>query len=161
MKRINPDHVRAIKNAIAGSSFPALLSMEPVDLGIGYAVIQIDVQEKHRQLIGVVHGGVLAALIDTVTFWAVYYEIDDPDAWLVSVDLKLNYLAPAAGGRIIGRGTSKKIGARICYATAAATDENGDLLAHGAATLMVVKGKRPGGGESFPPKFVEPSTPRR
>ncbi len=152
-KAPNPDHVRAIRELIAGSAFPALLSMDPVDLGIGYAVIGIDVQEKHRQLMGVVHGGVLASLIDTVAFWAVYYEIEDPEAWLVSVDLKLNYLAPATGDRITGRGESKRIGAKICYATAQATDEKDRLLAHGAATLMVVKGGRPDRESGFPPKF--------
>jgi uncharacterized protein (TIGR00369 family) len=149
----NPDHVQAIRELIAGSAFPALLSMDPVDIGMGYAVIQIDVQEKHRQLIGVVHGGVLASLIDTVAFWAVYYEVEDPEAWLVSVDLKLNYLAPTTGGRITGRGESKRIGARICYATAQATDENGRLLAHGAASLMIVAGGRPDRQNGFPPKF--------
>ena len=154
-KRINPDHVRAVMSAIAGSPFPALLSMKPLDLGVGHAAIGIDVQEKHRQLLGVVHGGVLASLIDTAAFWAVYYEIEDPDAWLVSVDLRLNYLASAAGGRIIGKGTRKRIGGKLCYAVAEATDETGGLLAHGAATLMVVKGKRPGGASPFPPKFLE------
>ena len=153
-KRPNPDHVRAVMEAIAASPFPALLSMEPMDLGVGYAVIGVDVQAKHRQLLGVVHGGVLASLIDTVAFWAVYYEIDDPEAWLVSVDLRLNYLAAATGGRITGRGKSKRVGGKICYAVAEATDEAGTLLAHGTATLMVVKGKRPNRDKPFPPKFT-------
>ncbi len=154
-KRPNPDHVRAVMAAIAASPFPALLSMEPVDIGVGYAVIGIDIGDKHRQLMGVVHGGVLASLIDTVAFWAVYYEIDDPSAWLVSVDLRLNYLAPADGGRITGRGESKRVGGKICYAVAEATDASGTLLAHGTATLMVVKGRRPNRGEPFPPKFIK------
>ncbi len=153
-KRPNPDHVRAVMEAIAASPFPALLSMEPMDLGVGYAVIGLDVQAKHRQLMGVVHGGVLASLIDTAAFWAVYYEIDDPDAWLVSVDLRLNYLAAANKGRLSVRGTSKKIGVRLCYAVAEVTDGAGGLLAHGTATLMVVKGKRPNRDRPFPPKFI-------
>ena len=153
-KRPNPDHVRAVMAAIAASPFPALLSMEPMDLGVGYAVIGIDIHAKHRQLMGVVHGGVLASLIDTAAFWAVYYEIDDPDAWLVSVDLRLNYLAAADEGRLTVRGTSKKIGGRICYAVAEVTDGAGRLLAHGSAALMVMKGKRPDRGEPFPPKFI-------
>ena len=41
----------------------------------------------HLQAYGIVHGGVLATLIDTATFWSVYLRIPE-DAGLVNIDLK-------------------------------------------------------------------------
>ena len=108
MKRPNPAHVSAIRDFIARSPFPTLLSMRPTELAVGRATLEIEIAEKHRQLLGVVHGGVIASLIDTATFWSVYYAIDDPDAWLTTVDLKLNFLAPARQGRLIARGRQKR-----------------------------------------------------
>lgn len=155
MKRPNPAHVSAIRDFIARSPFPTLLSMRPTELAVGRATLEIEIAEKHRQLLGVVHGGVIASLIDTATFWSVYYAIDDPDAWLTTVDLKLNFLAPARQGRLIARGRQKKVGGTLCYATASVTDDADTLLAHGAATLMVLKNARPSVDVQFPEKFLD------
>jgi len=87
--------------------------MKLIDIGIGFAVLEIDTEKKHMQLLGAVHGGVLASLIDTVAFWAVYYGIENHDAWLTSVDLKLNYLAPATSGMLIAKGRQIKVGGKF------------------------------------------------
>lgn len=151
----NPEHIKTLSRLINRSAFPALLSMELTDIGAGFAVFELEIEKKHMQLSGVVHGGVLASLIDTVAFWAVYYGIEDPEAWLVSVDLKLNYLAPAAAGKLFSRGRQIKIGRRLCYADAEVFDAGGKILAHGASTLLVIPNEGPPFQGSFPPKFIE------
>jgi len=154
MKKPNPAHIQRLSELFNISPFPALLSMKLADIGIGYAVIEADIEEKHRQLLGVVHGGMLATLIDTVAFWAVYYDIEDPDAWLTSVDLKLNYLAPAVSGKLFAKGLQIKVGKTLCYAEAEVTNGEGELIAHGTATLMVLKESEVMKKYPFPPKFL-------
>ena len=155
MKKPNPEHIKSICNLVNISPYPSLLSMKLVDIGIGYAVIEIDIRKKHMQLLGAVHGGVLASLIDTVAFWAVYYGLKNHDAWLTSVDLKLNYLAPAVSGKLIARGRQIKIGGKLCYAEAQVNTGDDKLIAHGTATLMIMPELKMTANLTFPPKFID------
>ena len=154
MKKPNPEHVAKVKQLVRESPFPSLLSLEMTDIGLGYAVIEIDIQPKHMQLMGAVHGGVLASLVDTVTYWSVYYGIDDPDAWLTTVDLKVNYLAPITSGRLIARGRQIKVGRKLGYASAEVHSQAGDIIAHGVSTLFILKDISITGDITFPPKFI-------
>jgi uncharacterized protein (TIGR00369 family) len=113
---------------------------------------KIDVAHKHLQPLGHVHGGVFASIIDAATFWAVFYGVEE-SAGATSVDLKLNYLAPARSGKLIARGRQLKLGRTLGYADAEVTDESGRLLAHGTSTLMVLHGKGIVNA-SLPPKFL-------
>lgn len=150
----NPEHVKKLASLVNRSYFPALLSMRMQRLDAGIAEFAVDIEEKHRQLMGVVHGGVFATLIDTAAFWAVYYAVEDERRWLTSVDLKLNYLAPATGGTLVARGRQIKAGATLCYADATVTDEGGKVLAHGSSTLMIIPVTGPAAKASLPPKFL-------
>ena len=154
MRTPNPDHIESIKKLVRQSPFPSLLSMELTDIGIGYAVIEIQVESKHMQLMGAVHGGVLASLVDTVTYWSVYYGIEDPDKWLATVDLKVNYLAASGSGRLTARGRQIKVGKKLCYASAEVHDDNGTIVAHGASTLMILNGVNLTQPIDFPDKFI-------
>jgi uncharacterized protein (TIGR00369 family) len=73
---------------------------------------------------------------------------------VTTVDLKLNYLAPARAGRLIARGRRIKLGKALGYAEATVTAEDGKILAHGTSTLMVLEGKAPRMDTPFLPKFV-------
>ncbi|MCP4693650.1 MAG: PaaI family thioesterase [Desulfobacterales bacterium] len=155
MRTPNPAHVEYVKRVVARSPFPSLLSMKLVDIGVGCSAISIDLEKKHMQLIGLVHGGVYASLIDTAAWWAAYYGVEEEDAGLKSVDLKLNYLAPTMGGRLLARGRQIKTGRTLCYADVEVTDENGEVKAHGASTIIVAPGKgRFHVDFPAPPKFL-------
>lgn len=155
MKTPNPQHIQAIMDIPRKSPYPALLGMRFRDIGAGYARMELDLETKHTQLLGLVHGGVLAALMDNVTFWSVWFGVADPDAWLVTVDLKINYLAPARCEKLLAAGRQIKAGTRLCYADGEIRDENQTLLAHGTATLMVYYGGAPGPELKLPPKFLD------
>ena len=155
MKKPNPEHIKTICDQVNISPYPSLLSMNLVDIDIGFAVVEIVTKEKHMQLLGAVHGGVLASLIDTVAFWAVYYGIENHNAWLTSVDLKLNYLAPATSGKLIARGRQIKVGGKLCYAEAQVNTEDNRIIAHGSSTLMIMHELKMPEKFIFPPKFIE------
>ena len=101
------------------------------------------------------HGGVFASIIDAAAFWAVYYEIEDQNTGATTVDLKLNYLAPAVCGKLIARGRQIKLGKTLGYAEAEVTAANGKILAHGTSTLMLLPGKGLTSEPSLPAKFNE------
>ena len=155
MRKINPEYVKRL-NAIAnGSPYFSLISMEIRNIGSGFSALEIELNKKHLQPYGFVHGGVFASIIDAACFWAVYCNIEDTDTGITTVDLKLNFLAPAKSGKLIAKGRQIKLGKTLGYADAEVTDEKGNILAHGSSTLMVLSGKGLKPTPPLPPKFLE------
>lgn len=155
MKKPNSEYIKRINEIVNCSPYFDLLSMRLLDAGIGYSVLEIEVSKKHLQPFGFVHGGVFASIIDAAAFWSVYYGIEDQNAGVTTVDLKLNYLAPAASGKLIAKGRQIKIGKTLGYAEAEVTDATGKILAHGTSTVIILSGRAIEADPPLPPKFIE------
>lgn len=138
--KANPEYIRKIQHIVGKAPFPKHMAMNLIEMEVGRAKIELLLSTVHLQPFGLVHGGVIATLIDTATFWAVFMSLDE-DAGLVNVDLKLNYLRPATHGRLHAQGRSIKEGKSLCYSEATVFDDLGTLLAHGTSTLMILPGK--------------------
>jgi uncharacterized protein (TIGR00369 family) len=154
MKKINPDYVARVNELVNRCPFFDLLSMQLRAVDRGYSLIEAELSRKHLQMYGVVHGGVFAAIIDAAAFWALYYDIEDESAGVTTVELKLNFLAPAVSGRLAARGRQVKVGRTLGYAEAEVTDEDGRLLAHGTSTVIIMPGKLLAAEPPLPPKFT-------
>lgn len=134
--------------------------MPVMDIGMGYSLVELNIGTKHLNPFGGLHGGVYASAIDTAAYWAVYCELDE-GAGLISIDLKVDYLAPANSGKMLIKGHRIKIGKTMCLAEATAYDQNDKWLAHGISKMMVTQGLQTiGDAMSFlgnvhlPPKFI-------
>jgi uncharacterized protein (TIGR00369 family) len=160
MSKLNPLHVEAVIELINKGPFFKHLSMMVKELGVGYATVELGISNEHLNPFGGLHGGVYASAIDTAAYWAVYCEVDE-DTGLVSIDLKVDYLAAINAGKLIVKGRSLKIGRTMCLAEATILDQNGKWLAHGSSKLMVTKDLQAMeniidfvGGKSLPPKNI-------
>ena len=94
---LNPAYLSALYRLINTSPFPSHLPMRVVDVTLDTSRVELDIDACHIQPFGIVHGGVIATLVDTATFWAGFGPIAE-DAGLVNVDLKLNYLQTVSSG---------------------------------------------------------------
>lgn len=137
MKKPNPDYLEQVGKLVNRCPYFELLSMKLLDVGVGFSVLEIDLSKKHLQPFGFVHGGVFASIIDAAAFWAIFFEVEDQNSGVTTVDLKLNYLAPAAAGKLIAKGRQIKLGKTLGYADAEVSDDNNKLLAHGTSTVMI------------------------
>ena len=151
MRRVNGEYVRYLLTLVNGSPFPAYLPFRLVSIGLEEARVELDIGRNHLQPLGTVHGGVIATLIDTATYWAAFLALPE-DAGLVNVDLKLNYLRPVSQGQLIAEGRCLRAGRSISYAESHVSDGDGRLVAHGTSTLMALPGK---GIEIGVDKFLE------
>jgi uncharacterized protein (TIGR00369 family) len=140
MQKPNPEYIRRLLERVNQSPFPQHLSMRLVSIAPDRALVELIVADCHFQPFGVVHGGVLATLIDTATFWSAFMRLPE-DTGLVNIDLKLNYLKPVSSGLLIAKGRCVKSGRTLSYAEAGVEDADGNLLAHGTSTLMALPGK--------------------
>ncbi len=137
---VNAPYIQALQDLVRDAPFPRLMGMRLEAIDVDSATIVLDIDERHFQPFGIVHGGVLATLIDTATFWAAFLRLP-PHAGLVNIDLKLNYLQPANAGRLTATGRCIRPGRTLSYTEAHVYDERGELLAHGTSTLMALPGR--------------------
>ena len=161
MKHVNPKHIDALLELINRGPFFELLSMKVCELGIGYAKVEVDLQQKHYNPFGAIHGGVYSSIIDTAAYWSAYCELDENTGY-TSIDLSVNNLSMMREGKIFVEGKSIKIGRSTCLAEAYVKDKDGKLLAHGISKLMILNGKQSikhaletMGYQSLPPKFID------
>ena len=141
MPIVNPDHIKAVIDLINKGPYFQLLSMKVSAMGEGFAKIETDVQKKHLNPFGGVHGGVYSSLIDTATYWAVYCDIAE-NAGLISLDVKVDNLAPVKDGHLVVEGKRIKAGRSVCIAEATIIDGRGKYLAYGTSKQMVLPGKQ-------------------
>ena len=152
MKVLNPEHVKAVTAVINNCPYFKLLSAELKSLEWGESYLELEVQEKHFQPYGIVHGGVCASILDAAAFWAIYAGFEEV-VGLTTVEMKINYLAPVSEGRLIAKGRCIKAGKTICLGDAVIHDDKDRLVAHGTSTVMVLDSMLIKNQEGFPPKF--------
>ena len=159
MRQLNREHIDALIELINHGPYFELLDMKICELDIGYARVETDMQRKHFNPFGAIHGGVYSSILDTAAYWAIYCELDE-QAGYTSIDVTINNLSMINEGKMIVEGKSIKVGSSMCLAEATAKDEKGKLLAYGTSKMMILKGKQSinhaietMGYPPLPPKF--------
>ena len=140
MAKLNKAYIEKLMETVNTSPFPKHLRMRLVSISLDQATVKLETGQCHLQPFGIVHGGVMATLIDTATFWSAFLRLPEDDG-LVNIDLKLNYLKSIVSGVITAEGRCIRAGRSISYAEARVMDKEGSLIAHGTSTLMVLQGK--------------------
>ncbi|MGE0095020.1 MAG: PaaI family thioesterase [Alphaproteobacteria bacterium] len=120
------------------SPFVASLGLRVVEAEFGRCVFECDIAEQHNNALGIAHGGLAAALIDSATGSAALTTQDAGGA-STTLELKVNFVRPMTPktGRVRCEGKIIHQGKRIATAEARLTDLQGKLYAHGSATLML------------------------
>ena len=137
---LNPEYLTRLYQIVNDSPFPSHLPMRLTGMTMDTSRVELDIARCHMQPFGIVHGGVIATLVDTATFWAGIGPLPEGSG-LVNVDLKLNYLESATKGRLIATGRRIRTGRTTSYSEAYVHTEEGRLVAHGTSTLMALPDK--------------------
>lgn len=109
----------------------------------GEVEIELPFRDDLTQQHGFIHAGVITTLVDTACGYAAY-TLMPPDASVLTVEFKANFVSPAAGERFRARGTVVKAGRTlsVCSGEVYARGEAGEkLVATMLATIMTVRGR--------------------
>ena len=139
MLSLNPDHIEALSALINKAPYFQLLSMKIIDIDFGRSRVEVELENKHLNPFGGLHGGVYSSIIDTAAYWACYCDLSE-EVGLISIDLTVNNLSTLKDGKLIIEGKRLKTGRSICLAEAVVTDTQGKLLAQGISKQMVLEG---------------------
>ena len=121
--------------------FAELLGIRPGESGDGVGTALMTVEDKHRQRAGVVQGGILVALADYAFFRACRSVLNEGEH-AVTIELKLNFIAPARDGELTAHSRIKSRGGRIIVGDMEIFGEEGRLIATGIGTYMTVYDRR-------------------
>ena len=123
------------------------LGIRLVRLNRGRSELRLKLTRSLTQSSGVAHGGLAASLIDSAVGLALCTLVES-DQMISTVEMNVNYLAPARPGPVRARGIIIQKGRRIAVGEAVVF--NGEkMVAKGLVTYMILQGKRK--------KFIEGS----
>ena len=97
--------------------------------------------------IGMVHGGVVCTLADTVIGCAVHSTLDAGVDY-TSIDLQIAYLRPltSSSGLVVATGTVVRPGRRVAFARADITDGAGRPVCEATGSCLVIDAREPTAG---------------
>jgi len=141
LNKLNPKNVALIKRLACAMPFYKYLGITLTGLDWGSAEIQLKVTRKLIQSAGFAHGGVTAALVDSAVGLALATMVNPRDS-ITTIELHVNFIAPAKIGYLKARGLILHRGKRTGVGDAEVRDQDGVLIAKGSATYMIIKNGR-------------------
>jgi uncharacterized protein (TIGR00369 family) len=93
-----------IKANDASGGLPGFLGVKFVEFGPGRLVAEMEVKREHLTPFEIIHGGIMAALVDHV-LGCVLYPLMPRGAWAATTEFKLNYLAAVKSGKLTAEST--------------------------------------------------------
>ena len=137
----NPDFERATRSMFAGQPFMDHIGALLTAVAPGHAEIRLPFRHALTQHDGFFHGGLIATLADNAG-GAAGYTVIPAGKGLLTVEFKVNILAPGQGDALIARGRVVRAGRSLIVSAAevyAAQAGREVLCAAHLMTLMVVE----------------------
>lgn len=115
-----------------------LIAMTAVSVGEGTVEFRCRPDESAYNPIGVVHGGLVCTLLDSVAGCAVHSTLP-AGVGFTSLEIKVSYLRPVRQGQgeLTATGRVTKPGRRAAFADGEVRDEDGRLIATASSTCLV------------------------
>lgn len=126
--------------------FFKLIGLELIDVEPKWSKTRIGFRPELRNPNGVLHGGVIATLIDTGISQAMlmtdeYQKVRDTKGSMTSVDLRVRYLRPVGDGHVTCEARITHLGKRIGHANAVVTNAEGKEVALGESIILLSLGE--------------------
>lgn len=141
VKTYNPDFKNTINEKLERQFFMQLLGFKVTSIEEGRLEGELPLQQAHKQHKGFVHGGVIATIADIVAGFAAV-SLVPKDHHVVTVELKVSYLNPGLGDKLIAKGWVLKQGRKLnfCEAEVYAVSGNEEpvLVAKASATMATL-----------------------
>ncbi|MAS06314.1 MAG: phenylacetic acid degradation protein [Ahrensia sp.] len=134
---------KRVRDSFARQPAMATMGAAMVEVREGHVVLEMDYDEKLTQQHGFLHGGVVAAVLDSACGYAALTLLP-ADAGILTIEFKVNLLAPARGERFRFEGDVVKPGRTISVIDGVAhaiREGETKRIATMTATMMTVTGR--------------------
>ncbi|TMG85512.1 MAG: PaaI family thioesterase [Betaproteobacteria bacterium] len=140
---LNSDYEARVRDSFARQGAMRLLGARLAEVRAGYCAIELPYRDDLTQQHGYVHAGIVGAIVDSAGGYA-GFTLFPKDASVLTVEYKLNLLAPAAGERLVAQATVLKPGRTLAITRGEVYAEargQRTLCAVMQQTLIVLAGK--------------------
>ena len=121
-----------------------LLGIEFVEAGDGRCTMRLEVEERHENPMGTLHGGIVCDLADAAMGMAYYSTLADGESF-TTLELKVNFLRPFRRGMLLARGRVVHGGRTVGLTECDVVDADERLIAHATSTCMTLRGEAAAG----------------
>ena len=130
---------QVIAGEIANVPIGDHLGFRLVEVEPGRIVLAGTPDERSYNLIGTVHGGWTAAILDTAMALA-SLSLLDHESNFTTLDFKINFLRPMTTtiGEVRAEGKVVHGGRRVSLSESRLADQDGKLIAHGTSTCLIL-----------------------
>ncbi len=122
------------------SPYWKLLGIELVDVKKGWAKVRLPFDKKLVHPLGIAHGGAIFSPADSAVAMALIGMVEKDETFL-TIEMKINYLAPFTNGEIIAEARIIHKGRNTALGDITVKNGNGELVAKALATYMIVPKK--------------------
>jgi len=134
VKPLAQDLEANLRERLAHNPFVQFMGVEVPELGEGYARFTLEIRPDFHNSQGFLQGGVIAALADEAVAYALFSLV--PEGEMIStVEMKVNFLAPAQTGVIEAQAHIRKRGRTLSLGEVEVTQDT-RLVAKGMCTYI-------------------------
>ena len=144
----DPDYEARVRNSFARQRVMETIGARLTRVAPGEVDVELPFGEELTQQNGFIHAGILATVLDSACGYAAF-TLMPADAGVLSIEFKVNLLAPAKGERFVARGRVVRAGRTITVTQADAFAVRDGTERHCStmtATIMTVAGRASAGG---------------
>ncbi len=133
------DSIRqTVEQGFAKQGFMQTLGAKLTKVGFGTSEIKLAYDASLTQQHGLFHGGVVATLADNAAGFAAY-SLMQGGRQPLTIEFKINLLAPAKGSQLVARAEVLRAGRRIFHVRADVFSEEDGVASLAATALVTVK----------------------
>lgn len=144
----NPDFEQAVREGFARQPFMAHIGARVAAVRPGFVELRVPYREEVGQNHGFFHGGVIGSMADVAGGFA-GYSLLPPSSSVLTVEYKINIIAPGKGDELVARGQVLRAGRTLIFTDVKVSVVNGGEEALVAVALQTLRGMTGGPGIAF------------
>jgi len=129
--------LKEFEEMVRNSGWYRLIGATPiVEEGIG--IVEINIEDKHKQAYKTAHGGVIASILDSAAGLAVNSLLIKQNKAAVTAEFNVSYLKPVSSGKLVAKGKVINIGSKLAVAYSEVKNDRGEIVAIATATFYIL-----------------------
>jgi 1,4-dihydroxy-2-naphthoyl-CoA hydrolase len=137
---VDKAHTLEFLNGLVGDTMMQRLGIRYTDVDDGMLEATMPVDARHRQPMGLLHGGATAALAETVGSTASMMALHGSGRHAVGLELSINHLRAVRDGHVTARARADHLGRSTHLWDIRVTADDARLVAVARLTMMVLSG---------------------
>ncbi len=137
------DYIQRVTDSFGRQAALATMGVRLISIDPGKVIMEMEHDDRFTQQHGFIHAGVTTTVLDTACGYAAF-SLMPADAGVLTIELKTNLLAPAAGQSFMFEGRVVKPGRTVTFCEGEAfalKDGTRKRIATLSATMMTVLGR--------------------